>query len=228
MVPGILRRDNCPLLILKYLSQDLLGYLAYVGVDGEDAQVGSSAVDDLLHNMAAAAAAGVTMPAGLAAAPSPLLTLGNGGMPQDDSAPWTLPVPSADTITPVSPLRTARPQLESPQTETVSVSSEGPARGQQVPASGDLALLSHDCPPSASPSSYHVRCILSAGSGSFGLETCEIDLTSRGRISPVVFPTTGLPVSRRRLATICMLLRILHMLTKDRQEYIAADLVNYK
>lgn len=241
MLQGILRRDNCPLLILKYLSQDLSAYLAETD---DVTRLCISAVDTLADHAVTVALApqpnsnhegqqGATL--GVAA--SLPLTPPGGTFPsaiavtsREESAPWVSSFGS--------PAQTGRPLLEVPPSPALTSAAEGPARGPQVPSSGSLTTLTHDCPwsgPDRAAAAHVVR-VLAAASGlslhdlSSPIDSCLATSSPSGvyPMAPSVFPASGLATSRRRLSTICSLLRVLHALTKGRPERIAADLINYK
>lgn len=250
-MPGILRRDNCPLLILKYLSQDLTAYLAEdERGGGGSARLSVPGIDQLIELASAAVPEPSTEPVAHLDHPLPASSLG-AAMARDrgswrslgqrlraasveESAPWT--VQPASQRVPVSPQRSSRPLLETPTSPSTTSAAEGPARGLQVPASGDLSMLTHDHPPNGPDRALAAQAlrVLAASAGlSIDSYPCSTDACSGtieigAPLAPVVFPMTAQPVSRRRLATISALLRVLHALTKNRPERISADLVAYK
>ena len=252
-MPGILRRDNCPLLILKYLSQDLTAYLAEdEGGSGGSARLSVPCIDQLIELASAAVLEPSTEPVAQldhppASSLGPAMARNRGSWRslgqrlrtasvEEESAPWT--VQPVSQRVPVSPQRSSRPLLDTPASPSTTSAAEGPARGQQVPASGDLSMLSHDHPPDGPDRALAAQAlrVLAASAGlSVDAYPCNADACSGtvddeigAPLAPVVFPTTAQPVSRRRLATILALLRVLHALTKNRPERISADLVAYK
>jgi hypothetical protein len=172
LVSGVLRRDNGPLLILKYLSQEILGYLSDVD---ETARLGVQAIDVLLDRAAAFADApwGATQPGERADIPLPPAAASESpyrslyvlrfARPSDTSVENATGIAVAseslsrredcalplDASSPVPVSETSRPSLDtfaSPQpglTES-AVGLEGTARGLQVPSRGSLAELTHD------------------------------------------------------------------------------------
>lgn len=252
---SVLRRDNCPLLILKYLSQDIA---AFIGELDESTSVGITAVDTLASRAAGMVPEPSPLQRSAAGASPPLMALdeaasrasderGSADIHRDlaaaaappsdeEKAPWAAASTPADVL---SPPRTARPLLDTPVSPAMTYAAEGPARGQQVPSSGSLTTLTHDCPWRGADrvaSSRALR-VLSTAAGLPAdatmphwqlLGTPAAALEEIDPPSPVVFPQTALPVSRRRTATLCALLRVLHVLTAGRPDRIAADLVNYK